>query len=205
MRSKKAPADQDRPSFIEAARRAQIVECAIAVIAELGFAQASLARIAERANVSTGVISYHFAGKDELIRAIGTHVYETGGRFIQPRVDRQNGARAALLSYIAASVGFVAAYPDYARTMMSIVLAGRSQLYDQSIEEPRWTGFRAILEWGQQEGAFRLFDVPAMVATIIGALNQVLLQLAARPGLDLEAYGRELVEIFDRATRATDT
>jgi TetR/AcrR family fatty acid metabolism transcriptional regulator len=205
MRSKKAPADQDRPSFIEAARRAQIVECAIAVIAELGFAQASLARIAERANVSTGVISYHFAGKDELIRAIGTHVYETGGRFIQPRVDRQNGARAALLSYIAASVGFVAAYPDYARTMMSIVLAGRSQLYDQSIEEPRWTGFRAILEWGQQEGAFRLFDVPAMVATIIGALNQVLLQLAARPGLDLEAYGRELVETFDRATRATDT
>lgn len=205
MRLKKATADQDRPSFIEAARRAQIVECAIEVIAELGFAQASLARIAERAEVSTGVISYHFAGKDELIREIGLHVYATGGRFIQPRVDRQNGARTALLSYIAASVGFVAAYPGYARTMMSIVLAGRSQLYDQSIEEPRWTGYRTILEWGQREGAFRPFDVPAMVATIVAALNQVPQQLAARPGLDLEAYGRELVEIFDRATRAAET
>jgi len=41
-----------------------------------------------------------------------------------------------------------------------------------------------------------------MVGTIIGALNTVPVQLAATPDIDLDAYGRELVELFDRATRS---
>ena len=41
--------------------------CAIEVLAELGYAQTSFARIAERAGISKSVISYHFAGKDELL------------------------------------------------------------------------------------------------------------------------------------------
>jgi TetR/AcrR family transcriptional regulator, fatty acid metabolism regulator protein len=32
-----------------------------------GYGQASLARIAERGGTSNGVITYHFAGQDELI------------------------------------------------------------------------------------------------------------------------------------------
>ena len=202
MRLKIGTPDQDRPSFIEAARRAQIIECSIDAIAELGFGQASLAQIAKRAEVSTGVISYHFAGKDALIGAVVTHVYVTGGAFIQPRVDIQSGARAALCSYIAASVGFVAAYPNHARAIMNIILGGRSELYNPSIEEPRRAAFRRILERGQEDGVFRRFDVPVMVGTIIGALNTVPVQLAATPDIDLDAYGRELVELFDRATRS---
>ena len=57
MRSKIQTIDQggasERQSFIEIARRKQIIECAIDAIAELGFAQASLAQIAKRAGVST--------------------------------------------------------------------------------------------------------------------------------------------------------
>jgi len=200
MRPKTETTDQDRPSFIEAARRAQIIECAIEAIAELGFGQASLARIARRANVSTGVISYHFAGKDELIRAVVAQVYATGGAFIRPRVEIQAGARAALRSYIAASVSYIAAHPGHARAVMNIVL-GRNELFDPAVEEPRRAGFRSILEQGQRDGVFRPFDVRPMVGTIIGALNFVPQLLAAEPGIDLEAYGRELVELFDRATR----
>ena len=50
-------------SFIEKARRTQIIECAIETIAEVGYAQASLGQIAKRAQISKGVISYHFANK----------------------------------------------------------------------------------------------------------------------------------------------
>ncbi len=201
MRLKTEELDQNKPSFIEAARQAQIIECAIEAIAELGFGQASLAQIAKRAGISTGVISYHFSGKDELIRAVVKHVYAAGGVFIRPRVDLQSGARTALGDYIAASVGFIAAYPSHTRAVMNIILSGRGELYDPAVEEPRRAGFRAILERGQREGAFRAFDVGVMAGTIVGALNHVPQQLAAEPGLDLEAYGRELVELFDRATR----
>lgn len=49
------PGGQDGYSFIEAARRAQIVESAIETIAEAGYARASMAQIAPRAGISKGV------------------------------------------------------------------------------------------------------------------------------------------------------
>lgn len=55
-------------TFTESARRAQIVTAAIEVIAEVGYAKASFSRIAKQAALSsTGMISYHFAGKDDLV------------------------------------------------------------------------------------------------------------------------------------------
>ncbi|MGA9830159.1 MAG: TetR family transcriptional regulator, partial [Trebonia sp.] len=57
MRSETNPGGQRKArTFIETARRAQIMAAAIDTIAELGFGQASLARIAERAGTSKGVI-----------------------------------------------------------------------------------------------------------------------------------------------------
>jgi len=43
-----------------------------------------------------------------------------------------------------------------------------------------------------------------MVVTIIEAIDSIPAQLAAEPALDLKNYARNLVELFDRATR-TDT
>jgi Bacterial regulatory proteins, tetR family len=54
-------AEADSPperTFIEAARRNQIVAAAIDTIAEVGYARASFARIAARAGISPGLISY---------------------------------------------------------------------------------------------------------------------------------------------------
>src|SRR5882757_8394362 len=58
-------------TFTENARRAQIVRAAIETIGELGYRATALARIAERAGLSsTGMISYHFRGKDDLMHAV---------------------------------------------------------------------------------------------------------------------------------------
>jgi TetR/AcrR family fatty acid metabolism transcriptional regulator len=206
MHSETKPAAQSKPSFIETARRAQIIECAIEAIAELGFAQASLAQIARRAGVSTGVTLYYFAGKDELIREVVAHVFATGQAFIQPRVDDQATARGALRAFIEASVGFLAAHPNHARAVMNIIRGGRADanppIFDPVVVRPRQAGFRGILEWGQREREFRTFGVGVMVETIVEALDAIPPQLAADPSLDLGAYAAELVELFDRATRA---
>jgi len=194
--------EQGRQSFIEAARRAQIIECAIDAIAELGFAQASLAQIAKRAGVSTGVISYYFAGKDDLIGEVAAHVYEVGRIFIEPRVQQQLDARTALHAFIEAGVDFIAAKPRYPMAIMNISRAGgEGPRFDRSVEEPRRAGFTRILGWGQEAGLFRSFDIPIMAATIIEALDYVPQRLVAEPDLDLGAYARELVTLFDLATR----
>jgi len=79
MRSESSPIGQESTqTFTETARRAQIVAAAIDTIAELGYGQASLARIAETAGTSKGVIIYHFGGKDELMRELVAEVVDRG-------------------------------------------------------------------------------------------------------------------------------
>lgn len=48
-------------------RREQISEALLAVMAERGFAKASIARIAEEAGVTPGLIHYHFANKQAIL------------------------------------------------------------------------------------------------------------------------------------------
>lgn len=48
-------------------RRKQLVEAAIGAIHEHGFANATVARIARRAGVSSGVVHHYFTDKDELL------------------------------------------------------------------------------------------------------------------------------------------
>jgi AcrR family transcriptional regulator len=196
------PADQPKVSFIEQARRAQIIDCAIDTIAELGFAQASLAQIAKRAGVSTGIILYYFAGKDELIRAVVRHVFAKGAELITPAVNAEETPRAALRAFIKANVDFFAHYPNHGRAVMNITRSGVEGVFDPSVDQPRQTGFRTILEWGQQTGAFRTLSADVMATCIIEALDIIPKRRAADPTLDLDAYAAELVELFDRATRS---
>jgi len=199
-------ADQPKPSFIETARRAQIIECAIDAIAELGFAQASLAQIAKRAGVSTGVILYYFAGKDELIRAVAAHVYATGEAFIRSKAEQQTAREVLLHTFIAGTVAFIAAHPNHGHALMNIIRSGRmgggAPRIDPGLHASREVGCAEILTWGQRSGEFRPFSVPVMVVSIIESIDAIPPQLVRDPNLDLDAYARELIELFDRATRA---
>ena len=75
--------------FIEEARRRQIIDTAIRLIAGRGISQASLAEIAREAGCSKGVISCHFRGKDELIEAILARLIREPAAFIKQRVDAE--------------------------------------------------------------------------------------------------------------------
>jgi len=212
MQSKIQTTDQggrpERQSFIEIARRKQIIECAITAIAELGYAQASLAQIAKRAGVSTGVISYYFAGKDELIDAVIHHVYATGEAIVRPRASNQPTERASLRGFIEGSVDFVRTHPNYMRAVKNISRGGAAPadglLLDRPIDEPRRSGLQRIFEQGQGNGEFRAFSPRVMAVTLVEAIDAISLQLDTHPDMDLTAYAAELVELFDRATRKTE-
>src|SRR5580700_7469940 len=86
MSSGTAAVTQKQRTFTETARRSQIIEAAIDTIAEVGFARASLARIGERIGTSKGLIGYHFAGKDDLIKEVVLEIVERGLASMQPRI-----------------------------------------------------------------------------------------------------------------------
>jgi AcrR family transcriptional regulator len=104
MRSK---GTDDNRSFVSNARRAQIVEAAIETVADVGYANASLARIAVRLGISKGVISYHFSGKDDLIAEIVSQVLQRARACMQPRIEAQSTGPAMLRAYIESNLEFM--------------------------------------------------------------------------------------------------
>src|SRR5882757_6895639 len=98
------PTDPEGASFIHAARRKQLVECAIEEIAEVGLARASTVRIARRAGVSRGVLTYHFRDRAELVEQVVQSVYDLGAEALAPKLARAGTPREAVLAFIGGSV-----------------------------------------------------------------------------------------------------
>jgi len=205
MRTKNKSGGQNRPSFIEAARRAQIIECAIETIATLGYSQASLAQIARRAGISKGVITYHFTNKEELIKQVVTDIYTAGARFMAPQITAQPTAALMLQAYIQANVEFIRTNRMQMMAIMEIAINFRTEdgklRYDVATEEPVLAALEAILHKGQQDGDFRAFDLRVMAVTIRRSIDALPPLFAANPNLDADSYARELVTLFDRAAR----
>jgi AcrR family transcriptional regulator len=206
MRSEINTSGQDDRSFIETARRAQIIECAIDAIAELGYENASLAEIAKRAGVSKGVISYHFAGKKELIDEIAKSVIEKHSVVMIPRILAEQSAAGMLRAYIESNLEFLGSHRKDILAVMHIAAGargddGKLMLGLDLTFEPAVHALEKILRLGQERGEFRKFSTRVMAVTIRNAIDLLSPQLAAYPKLDLKLYADEWATLFDLATR----
>lgn len=98
------------------------MQAAIEVIAAEGFAKASFSRIAKHAGLSsTGMISYHFAGKDDLLTVCVAEIERVTGAFMQPRIDAAVGHVAQLRAFVEANVALVGEHPDAIRALIDLV------------------------------------------------------------------------------------
>jgi len=205
MRTKDKPDGRPRPTFTEAARRAQIIECAIETIATLGYSQASLAQIAQRAGISKSVITYYFASKEELIEQVVEGILTAAATSMGPQIAAKPTATARLQAYLRSNIAYIAAHRLQMMAIIEIVLNVRTEdgqlRYHPGAEEPDLEALEAILRQGQDEGEFRAFDLRVMAVTIRGAIDGTARFLVANPTLDADSYARELVTLFDRATR----
>ncbi|UFN46425.1 TetR/AcrR family transcriptional regulator [Nocardioides okcheonensis] len=188
-------------SVASSARRAQILDATIAVVAEEGFARATFARIAERGGLSsTRLISYHFAGKDDLVAALVEHVVAGIGEHVGSRVSAADTARGRLAAYVEGVVSYADTHRAPMSALLQVAMAGAG---GSAMDAPSdLSHLERILRGGQEAGEMRSFDVAVMATTIQRAVETVPLALQADPDLDCAAYARELVELFDRATRA---
>jgi AcrR family transcriptional regulator len=201
MRAEKTTVERSRQTFTETARRAQIVEAAIDTIAEVGYAHASFARIAKRAGLSsTGLISYHFASKDELIEQVVTTIFHMIEQFMAQRMEQQSSAADALRTYIQANAAFIGAHRTQMKTLLDIFMHGGLH-YDETTERTVVSPIEEILRWGQASGEFRAFDTRVLAVVIQRAVDGLPFLLATYPDLDVDAYAREVVTLFELATQ----
>ncbi|MQA01235.1 MAG: TetR family transcriptional regulator [Streptosporangiales bacterium] len=206
MRSKNRP-DGRTESFIEAARRAQIVAAAIEALNAVGYSNASLARIAQQAGISKSVISYHFAGKGELFEYVIAHVLTDCAEFMRPRLAAETTAAGRLKEHIRAELAYMETHHANFVALGELVVNHRdsdgSQAFADDPDEYLLDELLTILRDGQRDGEFRDFDPYVMAITVSQAVDGALTAWASGRIADLGAYSEELVTTFDLATART--
>lgn len=208
MSKKNKTTNQKEMSFIEKARRTQIVECAIETIAEVGYAQASLGQIAKRAQISKGVISYHFASKGELLEQVIYDYYMACQAYTAPLIENQKSPIDMLSNYIESNLRFIDENRQHVFAVIEIVSNERTAdgklRFAADHDDTIFLPIENILTLGMHAGVFREFTKLAsrvMALTIRNSIDGFTIELMRNPQLNVEEYTRELITIFDKSTK----
>ena len=199
-------ASDGRRTFTDLARRAQMARCAAEAIAEVGYADASMAEIARRAGVAKSVVSYHFSDKEELMGEVLRTALATYAEFMEPRLAGAASASDKLRAYLTGTARYIVEHRILHVAVIEIAFNATSadgrplvatmplQAPDPSVED--------ILRQGQRDGEFRDFEVGVVAGVVRSAVTHAMVMAQrARPGADLDAYAAELVRLFDLGTR----
>lgn len=188
----------DRQSFIAEARREQIIKAAIDVLREIGYVSTSLGKIAKKANISTGLISYHFSGKEDLMNNTLLYLVENEWNFINERVERKNSASEKLIAFIEASLAHQITNRINNIALIEIVFNARTPdhvpyyLLEDDEEDLKSGLLKEILLQGQESKEFGAFN-PKVISTVIqGAISESM--LTSQNEGSIEEFSEELVK-----------
>ncbi|ROO87651.1 TetR family transcriptional regulator [Actinocorallia herbida] len=191
-------------------RRAQIIEATVAVIAELGYENTSLARIAERAEVSKGLVSHHFTDKDRLMEAVARATLVTLRQGLVDALVLTDPVPEVMRAAIhrAADLG-VTHHPELTalRQISTNLRAadGTPRLGLSDYYEETYQGQQALFHRGQEEGSLRDFDARVMAITYQGAIDTMLTYLHEHPETDVHQYADALADLLITAIRRSPT
>jgi AcrR family transcriptional regulator len=175
-----------------AATRQRLIDAAARLFAQGGYTASSVAAIGEAAGVSRGLVNFHFATKENLLRAVIEQlVAELEQQMFPP--DPPADPLAALAVLVEAHRRFLTEQPERARLLFrlqaealnpTLALSAFSELHQRWLERTR--------PWWEQALADRqinaTLDHNAVVTFTIGALRGIALEwLLAPEAVDLEA------------------
>ncbi|WP_017616264.1 TetR/AcrR family transcriptional regulator [Nocardiopsis salina] len=152
-------APRGRPAGDHAAKRTELLEAATSVIAEKGYANASLRKVAQSAGYTTGAVTYYFANKQELVTALAEYRFDTFEAMLED-VREQTDIRALFEQWLSRTTGDHELWP----VMSQLLAQARYEPALATIIERRYAHFRSvyteILSTGQKRGTVR-DDIPA--------------------------------------------
>ncbi|GGA58024.1 TetR family transcriptional regulator [Pseudoclavibacter endophyticus] len=186
------------------ARRNQIERAAAEVLSEVGYAAASVGRIAQRAGVSKGVITYHFASKDEILRRVALTLFEECVLHITAGVPSEMSPAARLRAQLSAELEFFSSRRVEFRAMVEVMSNHREPAFIRAFENVSSDETEALadlLRRGQAQGQFRAFDVYEVAQLIGAAKNDVLDRWASDETLDLVPMTATMLDFIEHAVR----
>lgn len=189
---------ENKHSLIADARREQIIKAAIVVLTEIGYLSTSLSKIANKANISTGLISYHFSGKEDLMRNTLIYLVEQERAFIKGKVEPKQTYMEKLMVFIEASLAYQGTNRAYNIALLEIVFNGRTPdnvpyyLAEINDEDELNVLLKGILYKGQEAKEFGDFD-PIVIAIVIRGAISASLSLP-KTEMSLEDYNEKIIK-----------
>ena len=191
----------DKRTFIEEARRRQILDAALQLFAQRGYNETSLSDIAAAVEVSKGVISYHFQGKGDLGAEALRHMLRRYGDFVRVRLESKGTAREKLLELPSACIDFVQKHPsDY------LVYLDTLGSFGKPLDRQRFmawadAGMRKLicdlLGQAQQRKEIPKFPVEPLADLLQAAVDGLTEQASVAPNeVDLVVSGRMLQQML---------
>lgn len=181
-------------------RRTLIVRTAVELVAEVGYHQASFAKIVERGGLSSPrLISYHFSTREALMSEALAYVVEQAQKFMHPRIAAAATSQEKLAAYIRSNLEFLAADRVCAIAALQLVanlprVEGEESQGDASVQL-----LEQLFTEAQASGEMRGFNVTVMAVSLRAAIDAAVAEAAGAPET-LGRYAEELVDIFWRAT-----
>lgn len=172
----------------------------IDVLADRGYPSTSLGAIASHLGVSKGIISYHFAGKAEVLSEVVASVLAEAEQAMVPELRAARSYSEALDRYLQANLAFISAHRRDVLAMAEVlssdrqILAEFSRRQDSAVE-----ALAEIIQGGIEAGEFAAIPVRSSAIALRAAIDAATGLLRADPEADVERYGADLRALFGRA------
>lgn len=193
------PAAPRRRTRRKDARPGEILDAALALFVERGFAATRLDEVATAAGIGKGTIYLYFPTKEELFRAVVRERLLPNLAAAEAMVAGFSGSAADLVRMLAQT--FVALLGTDLTGIPKLVIAEAGNfpaLARFYAEEVVSRGFRLIggvLERGMARGEFRRLDIPAAVPLVVAPfLTMVLWKHVMGRHVDLGVDPRQVIE-----------
>lgn len=148
-----------RPAGDHTAKRAVLLRAATSVIAQEGYAHASLRKVAQRAGCTTGAVTYYFANREELVTAVAESRFDTYDAMLESARSGDD-IKGLFESWLQLSTKD----PEFWPVMSQLLAHARYDPALAAIIEQRYARYREanakILADGQAQGTVR-DDIPA--------------------------------------------
>ncbi|MCJ1714476.1 TetR/AcrR family transcriptional regulator [Curtobacterium sp. VKM Ac-2922] len=192
-----APARPPRRRLPAEARRTQLVEATVRLLARDGFVRTTSDAITAEAGVSKGLLWRHFDDLTDLLRESGLHALRQLTRAVADQVDLTAPVPQVIRQAIVVASRVPTRLPDEYRAIQQLVgnLRDADGVLMASLADldELHSGQERLFRRGQQEGDIRSdIDARTMAVTYQAAVDAMIERLQADPGLDPDTCAREL-------------
>lgn len=187
------------------ARPGEIIDAAMDVFAEKGFAAAKLDEVASRAGVAKGTLYRYFETKDDLFRAVAQAAIASNLEAIQSGAETFEGSLAEFLPVLlarAASLGGDSRLPAIARMVISESRSfpDLARVWHDDVASKVLALLSGIIARGQKRGEIQDGDPRLHAFSIIGPMMMAILFREIFGGT-----GAELPDLSSLAKQHADT